>query len=59
MKNLSNLNHSNQKGLIEKFDHSVGAGTVLMPLGGKYKLTTTEGMAAKFLYWKVKPTLVL
>ena len=47
MKNLSNLNHSNQKGLIEKFDHSVGAGTVLMPLGGKYKLTTTEGMAAK------------
>ncbi|HSH36766.1 phosphoribosylformylglycinamidine synthase [Schnuerera sp.] len=47
IKNLTCLNHSSQKGLIEKFDHSVGAGTVLMPLGGKHKLTTTEGMAAK------------
>lgn len=47
LKNLTYLNHSSQKGLIEKFDHSVGSGTVLMPLGGKYKLTITEGMAAK------------
>ena len=45
--NLTYLNHSSQKGLAEKFDHSVGSGTVLMPLGGKYKLTPTEGMAAK------------
>ncbi|MCF6465430.1 phosphoribosylformylglycinamidine synthase [Clostridium sp. Cult2] len=47
IKNLTYLNHANQKGLIEKFDHSVGSGTVLMPLGGKYRLTTTEGMVAK------------
>lgn len=46
-RNMTNLNTASQKGLIEKFDHSVGKGTVLMPLGGKYKATPTEGMAAK------------
>ena len=45
--NMIDLNTSSQKGLIEKFDHSVGRGTVLMPLGGKEQLTTAEGMAAK------------
>ncbi len=45
---MSYLNNGNQKGLVEKFDHSVGGGgTVLMPLGGKYRLTPTEGMVAK------------
>lgn len=47
IKNMSQLNISSQKGLIEKFDHTVGSGTVLMPLGGKHKLTPAEGMAAK------------
>ena len=47
LNNMSKLNTASQKGLIEKFDHSVGKGTVLMPLGGKYQLTPTEGMAAK------------
>lgn len=47
IKNMSYLNNGNQKGLVEKFDHSVGGGTVLMPLGGKYRLTPTEGMVAK------------
>lgn len=47
IKNMLHLNTASQKGLIEKFDHSVGKGTVLMPLGGKYKLTPTEGMVAK------------
>lgn len=47
VRNMSNLNIASQKGLIEKFDHTVGKGTVLMPLGGKYKATPTEGMAAK------------
>ena len=47
IENMIGLNTSSQKGLIEKFDHSVGSGTVLMPLGGKYQLTPAEGMAAK------------
>jgi phosphoribosylformylglycinamidine synthase len=47
LKNLSELNNCSQKGLIEQFDSTIGAGTVLMPLGGKYQLTPAEGMAAK------------
>jgi phosphoribosylformylglycinamidine synthase len=45
--NLLRLNVCSQKGLIEMFDSTVGAGTVLMPLGGKNQLTPAEGMAAK------------
>ncbi len=45
--NMTDLNTGSQKGLVEKFDHSVGSGTVLMPLGGKEQLTPAEGMAAK------------
>ena len=45
--NLANLNHCSQRGLVEMFDSSIGAGTVLMPLGGSYQLTPQEGMAAK------------
>ncbi len=44
---LKNLNVCSQKGLVERFDASIGAGTVLMPFGGKYQLSPTEGMAAK------------
>ncbi|WP_053955863.1 phosphoribosylformylglycinamidine synthase [Inediibacterium massiliense] len=47
IKNLKDLNIASQKGLIERFDSTIGAGTVLMPLGGKYQLTPAEGMAAK------------
>jgi phosphoribosylformylglycinamidine synthase len=47
IKNMTNLNIASQKGLIEKFDHTVGSGTVLMPVGGKYKLTPIEGMVGK------------
>jgi phosphoribosylformylglycinamidine synthase len=36
-----------QKGLVERFDSTIGAGSVLMPFGGKYQDTPTEGMAAK------------
>lgn len=42
-----NLNICSQKGLIERFDSTIGAGTVLMPFGGKYQLTPTQAMAAK------------
>ena len=44
---LSDLNVCSQKGLSEKFDSTIGAGSVLMPWGGKYQLTPSDGMAAK------------
>ena len=44
---LKNLNVCSQKGLVERFDASIGAGSVFMPFGGKYQLSPTEGMAAK------------
>jgi len=44
---LSDLNCCSQKGLIEMFDSTIGAATVLMPLGGKYQLSPAVGMAAK------------
>ena len=47
LKSLRNLNVCSQKGLIERFDSTIGGGTLLMPLGGKYQLTPAEGMAAK------------
>ena len=45
--NLADLNVCSQKGLVERFDSTIGAGTVLMPFGGKYQATPAEGMAAK------------
>lgn len=47
IRNLQRLNVCSQKGLVERFDSTIGAGTVLMPFGGKYQLTPSEGMAAK------------
>ena len=47
LENLKNLNVCSQKGLVERFDCNVGAGSVLKPFGGKYQLTPTEAMAAK------------
>ena len=44
---LQNINVASQKGLVERFDSSIGAGTVLMPFGGKYQDTPAEGMVAK------------
>ncbi|MCI8371590.1 MAG: phosphoribosylformylglycinamidine synthase [Lachnospiraceae bacterium] len=44
---LSDLNVCSQKGLVEMFDSSIGAGSVLMPYGGKYQMTETQCMAAK------------
>lgn len=45
--NLQRLNVCSQKGLVERFDSTIGAGTVLMPFGGKYQLTPVECMVAK------------
>ncbi len=44
---MSSLNICSQKGLVEKFDSTIGAGTVLMPFGGVYQLTPAQAMAAK------------
>lgn len=44
---LTNLNLCSQKGLVERFDSTIGAGTVLMPFGGENQLTPTQAMAAK------------
>ena len=44
---LSDLNVCSQKGLVERFDGSIGAGSVFMPFGGKYQLTETQSMVAK------------
>ncbi len=41
------LNSCSRRGLAERFDSTIGAGTVLMPFGGKYQLTPTQAMAAK------------
>lgn len=45
--NISSLNCCSQRGLVERFDSSIGAGTITMPFGGKYGLTPAEGMAAR------------
>ena len=44
---LADLNVCSQRGLVEMFDGSIGAGSVLMPYGGKYQLTETQSMVAK------------
>ena len=44
---LQDLNVCSQKGLVEMFDSSIGAGSVYMPYGGKYQLTEVQTMVAK------------
>ena len=44
---ISDLNCCSQKGLVERFDSTIGAGTVFMPFGGRYQLTPIEAMCAK------------
>ncbi len=45
--NLERLNVCSQKGLVERFDSTIGAGSVIMPFGGKYQMTPAESMIAK------------
>ena len=47
LETLADLNVCSQKGLVEMFDGSIGAGSVYMPHGGKYQLTETQAMVAK------------
>lgn len=55
---LNDLNVCSQKGLVEMFDSSIGAGSVLMPYGGKYQLTETQSMIAKLPVLKGKTDTV-
>ena len=55
---LSDLNVCSQKGLVEMFDASIGAGSVCMPFGGKYQLTPTQTMVAKLPVLKGKTDTV-
>jgi phosphoribosylformylglycinamidine synthase len=45
--NLADLNVCSQKGLVERFDSTIGAASVLLPFGGKYQASPAEGMVAK------------
>ncbi len=47
LETLADLNVCSQKGLVEMFDGSIGAGSVFMPHGGKYQMTETQAMVAK------------
>ncbi|MBO4461508.1 MAG: phosphoribosylformylglycinamidine synthase, partial [Lachnospiraceae bacterium] len=58
LKTLSDLNECSQKGLVERFDSSIGAGTELMPYGGKYQLTETQAMVAHLPLLKGKTDTV-
>ena len=51
---LADLNVCSQKGLVEMFDGSIGAGSVYMPYGGRYQLTETQSMVAKLPVLKGK-----
>ena len=55
---LSDLNVCSQKGLVEMFDGSIGAGSVYMPYGGRYQLTETQSMVAKLPVVKGKTDAV-
>ena len=58
MDTLKDLNVCSQKGLVEMFDGSIGAGSVFMPHGGKYQMTETQAMVAKVPMLKGKTTTV-
>ncbi|MCM1183286.1 MAG: phosphoribosylformylglycinamidine synthase [Roseburia sp.] len=55
---LGDLNVCSQKGLVEMFDASIGAGSVLMPYGGKYQLTETQAMVGKLPVLKGRTDVV-
>ncbi|QNM06466.1 phosphoribosylformylglycinamidine synthase [Qiania dongpingensis] len=55
---LKDLNVCSQKGLVEMFDSSIGAGSVYMPYGGKYQMTETQAMVAKLPVLKGKTDTV-
>lgn len=55
---LGDLNVCSQKGLVEMFDASIGAGSVWMPYGGRYQMTETQAMVGKIPVWEGKTDTV-
>ena len=55
---LKDLNVCSQKGLVEMFDASIGAGSVFMPYGGQTQLTEVQTMVAKLPTLKGKTDVV-
>ena len=55
---LADLNVCSQKGLVERFDGSIGAGSVFMPFGGRFQLTETQAMVGKLPVLKGKTDTV-
>lgn len=58
LETLASLNVCSQKGLVERFDASIGAGSVFMPYGGRYQLTETQAMVGKLPVLKGKTDTV-
>jgi len=58
LETLADLNVCSQKGLVERFDASIGAASVYMPYGGKYQMTETQTMVAKLPVLKGKSDVV-
>ncbi len=58
MRDLSDLNVCSLQGLSERFDSTIGAGSVLLPFGGKYQLTPIEAMVSKIPVYKGDTTTV-
>ncbi|WMJ22291.1 phosphoribosylformylglycinamidine synthase [Paludicola sp. MB14-C6] len=61
VEHLCDLNMCSQKGLVERFDSTIGSGSVLMPFGGEYQLTPTQAMVAKIpvLYGETQTASVM
>jgi len=47
LETLADLNTCSQKGLVERFDNTIGTGTVVLPFGGKTQETPAQTMVAK------------
>jgi phosphoribosylformylglycinamidine synthase len=56
---LSDINTACNKGLVEQFDSTIGASNILMPFGGKYQLTPTDGMASKLPVYDTETATVM
>jgi len=59
IENLEDINHSSQKGLIEQFDSTIGARSVLHPFGGKYLHTPAESMVSKLPFVESETATVM
>lgn len=56
---LSDINSACDKGLVEQFDGTIGASNILFPYGGKYQLTSVDGMASKLPVYDTNTATVM